>query len=155
MKEKMMVEKKIKNSVISKTPWGEVDKTKLGQKLAELGNKSYIKETYLVVGDYEKRSTWKFPHHELLGGDLVVNKNGVIAAYQALRGARHDPNISPTQKKEAAKHLLRHYRTMKQQKEIEEIPEELYDMTKQFMIEEMIEKIDKMLSVLDKNNSKV
>ena len=147
-----MIEKKIKNNVISEKPWGEIDKTKLGDTLFELGEKSCIKETYLVVEDYEKRSTWKFPHHEFDGKDLVVNKNGVIAAYQALRGARNNPDISTKQKKEEAKHLLKHYKEMKKQKLIDEIPEELSDMAKQFLVEEMAEKVDKMLSVLDKKD---
>jgi len=135
----MSKEKAIKNNVISTKAWSEVDKTALGQKLAELGKESYIKECYLVVGDIEKRSTWKFPHHELQGEDLVVNKNGVISAYQALRGARNDPNISVVEKRDASRHLLKHYREMKRQNLIEEIPQELEEMVKEF--EAQVEKI--------------
>jgi HK97 family phage prohead protease len=124
-------EKAIRNSIISTTPWGDVDKTRLGEQLAELGKKSYIGEAYLIVGDYEKRSTWKFPHHELKGEDLVVNKNGVIAAWAALQGARNKPNISPKEKRDAARHLLRHYNEMKKQGLIEEVPQELKDMIKE------------------------
>ena len=123
-------EKAIKNSEISTRAWSEVDKTKLGQDLVDLGKTSYIKEAYLVVGDIEKRSTWKFPHHELKGGDLIVNKNGVTAAYAALQGARNNPDISNDEKQASAKHLLRHYREMKKQGLIEEIPSELEDMAK-------------------------
>ena len=123
-------EKAIKNSEISTKAWSDVDKTKLGQDLADLGKTSYIKEAYLVVGDVEKRSTWKFPHHELKGGDLIVNKNGVTAAYAALQGARNNPDISNDEKQASAKHLLKHYREMKKQGLIEEIPSELEDMAK-------------------------
>lgn len=124
--------KAIKNSVISDTAWSEVDKTKLGQDLAELGNKSYINEAYLVVGDYEKRSTWKFPHHEYKAGDLIVNRNGVVSAFAALQGARNNPKISIAEKSKAAKHLLKHYRELKKQGFVEEIPTELENMAKEF-----------------------
>ncbi len=144
-KEIHMEEKAIKNSVISEKPWSEVDKIALGQKLAEMGKESYIKECYLVIGDIEKRSTWKFPHHELDGNDLVVNKNGVVAAYQALRGARQNPNISPTDKKAAAKHLLKHYREMIKQEKIGDIPQDLQDIGKELelMVEEFDNQIEK------------
>ena len=123
-------EKAIKNSEISTRAWSEVDKTKLGQDLAELGKESYIKEAYLVVGDIEKRSTWKFPHHELKGEDLVVNKNGVTSAYAALQGARNNPDITSEDKKASAQHLLKHYREMKKQGLVEEIPSDLEEMAK-------------------------
>jgi len=135
----MGIEKAIKNNVISDKAWGDVDKTALGQKLADLGKENYIKECYLVVGDVEKRSTWKFPHHELQGEDLVVNKNGVISAYQALRGARNNPNISAVEKRDASRHLLKHYREMLKQEMISEIPADLEEMAKEF--EAQVEKI--------------
>ena len=144
------VEKAIKNNVISEKAWGDINKTKLGDALFELGKKSYIKETYLIVNDYEKRSTWKFPHHELQKENLVVNKNGVITAYQALRGARNNPDISAKEKKNAAQHLLKHYKEMKKQGVVEEIPSELKDMTKQFILEDMNDKVDEMLNIISK-----
>ena len=135
----LLMEKAIKNSTISERAWSDVDKTALGQKLAELGNASYIREAYLVVRDIEKRSTWKFPHHELTsGGDLVVNKGGVVSAYAALKGARNEPAISAEEKKEAARHILKHYRELLKQEKIEEIPQDLLDMVKEF--EELVEK---------------
>ncbi len=135
----VFMEKAIKNSTISERAWSDVDKTALGQKLAELGKASYIREAYLVVRDIEKRSTWKFPHHELTSnGDLVVNKGGVVSAYAALKGARNEPAITAQEKKAAAKHILKHYRELLKQEKIEEIPQDLLDMVKEF--EEMEKK---------------
>ena len=131
-----VTKKEIKNKEISTKAWGDVDKTKLGQDLAELGKSSYIKEAYLVVGDVEKRSTWKFPHHEYKNGDLVVNKGGVVAAYEALQGARNNPDISAEEKTASAKHLLKHYKELKAQEMIEEIPSELEDMAKGIIVTE-------------------
>jgi HK97 family phage prohead protease len=139
-----MQTKAIKNNVISDRPWSEVDKTKLAEMLYEKGDKAYIDEAYLVVGDYEKRSTWKFPHHEFDGTDLIVNKNGVIAAWAALQGARANPNISPAEKLKAAKHLYKHYSEMLKQGYISEIPQELQDMVKELEaeVEKMFEDLE-------------
>jgi len=127
-----VAEKAIKNSSISERPWGDVNKTALKQKLAEMGNASYIKEAFLVVRDLEKRSEWKFPHHELVNGDLVVNKGGVQSAFAALKGARNEPNISAQEKKAAARHLLKHYREMEKQGVIDAVPEDLIELSKEF-----------------------
>jgi len=124
--------KAINNTKVSDKPWSEVNKTELKQKLEEYGNASYIKEAFLVVRDVEKRSTWKFPHHEFNNGELILNKGGVVSAYAALKGARNEPAISTAEKKEAAKHLLKHYRLLKEKGMIEEIPEDLINMAKEF-----------------------
>jgi len=126
---KSLETKAIKNDVVSTKPWSEIDKTELRNKVAEKGPR-YIKETYLVVPDIELKSTWKFPHHELQGNDLVLNRDGVIAAWAALQGARSRPNISPEQKLQAAKHLLKHYKTLKEKGYVKEIPSELSEMVK-------------------------
>jgi HK97 family phage prohead protease len=131
-KEKIYTSKRISNDKVSEKPWSEVNKTELKQKLDEKGDASYIREAFLVVRDVEKRSTWKFPHHQLEGEDLVLNKGGVVSAYAALKGARNEPAISTEEKKNAAAHLLKHYRTLKSKGLIEEIPEDLVNMAKEF-----------------------
>jgi HK97 family phage prohead protease len=135
---KALEEKAINNQKVSTKPWSEVNKTELKQKLEEEGNTSYIKEAFLVVRDVEKRSTWKFPHHEYTNGELVVNRGGVVSAYAALKGARNEPAISTAEKKDAAKHLLKHYRVLKEQGHVDEIPEDLINMAKEF--EELYQK---------------
>ena len=124
--------KAIKNDTVSDKPWSSINKSELKQQLEENGDPSYIKEAFLVVRDPEKRSTWKFPHHEYTNGDLVLNKGGVVSAYAALKGARNEPNISTAEKRDAAKHLLKHYKTLKEKGMIEEIPEDLIQMSKEF-----------------------
>jgi hypothetical protein len=45
---------------------------------------------------------------------VILNRNGLIAAVAALAGARTEegPNLTPEQKRKAARHLLRHYRNL-------------------------------------------
>lgn len=121
--------KTIKNKKVSDKKWSEVDKTALKSFVLQKG-KAYVEEAFLVVPDPELKSTWKFPHHEADGNDLILNRGGVIAAWASLMGARQKPNLSPEQKLKAAKHLLKHYRVLKQQELVDEIPQELLDMTK-------------------------
>src|SRR5690606_17238851 len=45
-------------------------------------------------------------------GRIVLNRAGLIAAAAALAGARSEPNLTPEQKRQAARHLLRHYREL-------------------------------------------
>jgi len=68
--------------------WGDVDKTKLPR------------IAHAVMGDPNKKTTWKYPHHHIAnGGDLndigvfttgtmYLNTGGVNAAWAALHGAR-------------------------------------------------------------------
>ena len=125
---KSMETKAIKNSTISTKPWGDVDKTALAHKVQDLGIK-YINEAYLYVGDPEKVSTYKLPHHEVRGGDLIVNKNGVQAAYAALQGAHgNKPDLSSDELAKAKAHLRKHYREMISQGIIDEMPEGLKEV---------------------------
>src|SRR5690606_22281774 len=56
---------------------------------------------------------WWGPHHEVReNGDVVLNVNGLVAAAQALAGARAEPDLTPEQRRAAARHLLRHYREL-------------------------------------------
>lgn len=40
------------------------------------------------MGDPEKKSTWKYPHHWVSNGKLYLHKGGLNAAWQAANGAR-------------------------------------------------------------------
>jgi len=118
----------IKKTVSTKE-WGEVDKSKIWQKLKDgiaeglAGVKQAVREVYATVKtnvneDLTKADTWG-PHHEIReNGDVVLNKAGLFAAAAALAGARTEPDLTPEQKEAARKHLLRHY------KELEEEPPE-------------------------------
>jgi len=112
---------RIKKGTVSSRSWGEVNKSEIWQKLkaglkegAE-GVREAIREMYAVVkadinADLTQADCWG-PHHEIQqDGGLVLNRGGFIAAAQALAGARAEPDLTPAQRREAAQHLLRHYR---------------------------------------------
>ena len=120
----------IDNDTVSYAAWSGIDKTKLGVILFESGDEKAIKECFGVVPDVTKRSTWKFPHHELVkrgenSYDLVLNYNGLMAAYKAFRGARRKPNLTPDQRASLKAHLRRHFRHLVQLGDYDEIPEAL------------------------------
>ena len=112
----------ITNSVSNKD-WSSVDKSRIWRMLKQgleegaEGVTSAIREVYAVVkADINKELTledcWG-PHHEIRDdGSIVLNRAGLIAAAAALSGARSEPDLSPAQKSQAARHLLRHYREL-------------------------------------------
>ena len=121
---------KIDNNSVVNGSWGSVNKTELGQKLSESKDNSAIREAYLFVGDVEKRSTWKFPHHVLAGDTLKVHIGGVHSAAQRLVSSGETETDIP--KSAAAKHLLKHYRVMK-----ETPPESLTDLSRSLTIDQL------------------
>jgi hypothetical protein len=113
---------RINKSDVSNKSWGDVDKSKIWARLKEAlqndeaGAKAAVKEMYAVVmaeinEDLTQADCWG-PHHEIRGDEIVLNRNGVIAAVQALSGARAEPNLSDAQFEEARRHLLRHYKEL-------------------------------------------
>lgn len=108
---------------VSNADWGSVDKSRiwrlLNQGLGERaeGTAAAVREVYAVViaavdKDLTQADCWG-PHHEVRDdGKIVLNKAGLIAAAAALAGARSEPNLTPQQKRQAARHLLRHYREL-------------------------------------------
>lgn len=113
---------KINKDKVSNKAWGDVDKSKIWKRLKEAlqndeeGAKQAVREMYAVVKaeineDLTQADCWG-PHHEIIGDELVLNKNGVIAAVQALAGARAEPNLSDEEWEEARKHLARHYKEL-------------------------------------------
>jgi hypothetical protein len=56
---------------------------------------------------------------------VILNRNGLIAAAVALAGARtkEGPNLTPEQKRKAARHLLRYHRNLEM--ELPETPRKL------------------------------
>lgn len=108
---------------VSTADWESVDKSRIWQMLktgleegAE-GIAAAVREVYAVVkvpvnGDLTQADCWG-PHHEIRDdGRIVLNRAGLIAAVTALAGARSEPNLTPLQKRQAARHLLRHYREL-------------------------------------------
>ncbi len=54
--------------------------------------------------------SYKLPHHDVVDGKLVTHRRGVIAAMQALLGARGGVAIPDADKRRVYAHLARHYR---------------------------------------------
>jgi len=127
---------KINSSKVSKRSWGDVDKSALGKALADgyaEGDvtRAQISEVYAYVPpeafgkDAEGKPEFSYskawgPHHEISGGEIVLNAGGLGAAAAALAGARSEPSLSTAAKASAASHLRKHYRQNK-----EEVPEGL------------------------------
>jgi len=65
--------------------------------------------------DAENRSTvgaYKLPHHDVEGGNLVLNRAGLIAAGGAVQGARGGVDIPAADILRVKSHLGRHYRAL-------------------------------------------
>lgn len=110
------------NSIVSGS-WGDIDKTSLANELKEANSPAAIRETYLFVGDLSLTTTWKFPHHILVGDTLKVHRGGVHAAAQRLVSSGATATDIP--KRAAARHLIKHYKAMG-----EEPPESLVELSK-------------------------
>ncbi|GAW29185.1 hypothetical protein, partial [Carboxydocella sp. ULO1] len=119
------------SKTVSNKPWGDVDKTAIRNILVQgleegaEGVREAIREVYAVIRgeslEDAPSQNWVMPHHEVRDdGQIVINRNGLIAAAAALAGARAEPSLTPQQKRQAAKHLARHYRELEM-----ELPESL------------------------------
>lgn len=118
-----MPEKFTITDTVSTADWGDVDKSRIWRLLKQgleegaEGTAAAIRETYAVVKatvnkDLTQADTWG-PHHEVRDdGRIIINRAGLIAAAAALAGARSEPNLTPQQKRQAARHLLKHYRQL-------------------------------------------
>ncbi|MGI6078780.1 MAG: hypothetical protein ACOYCB_11610 [Fastidiosipilaceae bacterium] len=118
-----MPEKFTITDTVSTADWGDVDKSRIWRLLKQgleegaEGTAAAIREIYAVVKatvnkDLTQADTWG-PHHEVRDdGRIIINRAGLIAAAAALVGARSEPNLTPQQKRQAARHLLRHYREL-------------------------------------------
>ena len=118
-----MPEKFTITDTVSTADWESVDKSRIWTLLKQgieegaEGTAAAVREVYAVVkvpvnGDLAQADCWG-PHHEIRDdGRIVLNRAGLIAAVTALAGARSEPNLTPQQKRQAARHLLRHYREL-------------------------------------------
>ncbi len=65
-----------------------------------------------VTGDGTKLGDFHFPHHEINGGKLTVNREGVSAGIAAINGGRGGAKFdSDAEKKAVFSHLARHYQS--------------------------------------------
>lgn len=118
-----MPEKFSITDTVSTADWGSVDKSRIWRLLKQgieegaEGIAAAVHEVYAVVKgvvneDLTQSHCWG-PHHEIRDdGRIVLNRAGLITAAAALAGARNEPNLTPQQKRRAARHLLKHYRQL-------------------------------------------
>ena len=108
---------------VSTADWSGVDKIRIRNMLIQgleegaEGIRGAVREVYAVIRganlEDAPSQNWVMPHHEVRDdGRIVLNRAGLIAAAAALAGARSEPNLTPQQKRQAARHLLRHYREL-------------------------------------------
>lgn len=118
-----MPEKFTITDTVSTADWGSVDKARIRNMLVKgleekaEGVREAIREVYAVIRGVNLEDApsqnWVMPHHEIRDdGRIVLNRAGLIAAAAALAGARSEPNLTPQQKRQVARHLLRHYREL-------------------------------------------
>jgi len=111
----------INNKNVPGTAWSEINKTELRNRLQTAleegvaGVADAIRECYAVIRgetlEDAPSENWVMPHHNLNRNNvLVLLRSGLIAAAGALAGARAEPDLTAEQKRQAARHLLRHYR---------------------------------------------
>lgn len=97
------------NTVDENEPsWGDVDKTALPR------------QAFADMGEPDKKSTWKYPHHWVKGGtkkddngiwedgELLLHRGGLNAAWAAANGARSGQKASP----EVIAHLRAHRKAL-------------------------------------------
>ena len=111
----------IKNQTLDPGRWDAVDKsaqwatlkagiTEKAERVAEAVQEMYAVVKAEVTEDLTLEATWG-PHHTIRqDGTLVLNRGGMIAAAAALADARAEPDLTLEQKRQAARHLLRHFR---------------------------------------------
>lgn len=130
--EKGYVQKNEQVPDISTKDWKDVNKSDLSSQLFEANDESLIKDAYLAVGDVANKSSWKFPHHELVDGELKLNKSGLASALSALKGAHLDNHFADDVMAEAVAHLVKHYNELMERDSAIEMPEDLAEMAKQY-----------------------
>jgi len=116
--------------------------------LEEEDFKALVDEVFGIVRGYEKAEEWKLPHHAVSVEDDVVSvsvsKQGLLAASQALSGARGGVVATGEEKQAAAQHLLRHYEELEL-----EAPENLMKMGESVKFAEVFYETDKISVKLD------
>ncbi|MGV8164639.1 MAG: hypothetical protein ACLKAK_07265 [Alkaliphilus sp.] len=120
----------INNTRISNKAWEDVDKTLLQSNLLEMLKEerpmaeAAVRECHAIIKsetlEDAPSQNWLMPHHVISGNNLILNRGGMIKAAKTLVDARDELNLTLEQRREAANHLLRHFK----QKEVNLHPPE-------------------------------
>ena len=127
------------NEKVSDKPWGDVDKTALHNDIVMASNyESLAKEAYLILeeGWETNASNAKYPHHEIVDGELVVNADGLSTALGFLKSQKTQGNISDEDYDSGINHLKRNYDEADLEFPDDEEDDDTEDMTKEFSVEE-------------------
>lgn len=95
---------------------------------------------YRDADNKDNFGAYKLPHHKIQGGELVTSERGVIAAGNAIEGARGGVDLPEGQVSEARSHLTNHY--------------EQFDRVPPWQDNESEEEVDKM-DIREKIKSKL
>ena len=122
--------------------WSKVDKSALLAAIEANGVEGIPEEAYLIVKDPKDSSTWKFPHHGFVDMEgLSLLKGGLISAFSGLKGAKDDETHSLQNKYDASLHLIKHFTELLEEGSVDNIPEDLIELSKYF--EEKLMAIEK------------
>jgi len=96
-------------------------------------------------------SGYKLPHHDVVDGELKVVWRGVVAAMQALLGARGGVDIPESDREAVYRHLANHYR------QFDEEPPALHGEVNEKMDNknEIVEKLEAEIKKLKEENEKL
>ena len=122
--------------------WSSVDKSALLATIEANGVEGIPEEAYLIVKDSKDSSTWKFPHHDFDMEGLSLLKGGLISAFSALKGAKDDASHSTEDKLNAAKHLIKHFSELLEEGSVDNVPEDLIELSTYLEEKLMAEKKD-------------
>jgi hypothetical protein len=78
----------------------------------ESHREKYAQGFTFVHGDGTTLANYSLPHHEVVGGELKVNRHGVSAAIAAVNGARGGVDMSESDRRGAYGHLAKHMEAM-------------------------------------------
>ena len=108
--------------------WKDVDKAVLKEAALGSTNEEFVDDLYLLVKDYSDSETFKFPHHEVVGEALKLNKGGLQSAFSAFKGAVGEGILSLEERELGITHLYGHYRELAMADIITEVPQDLEKM---------------------------
>ncbi len=116
-------------TVDNEPDWASVDKTALPR------------NAFADMGDPDKKSTWKYPHHWIKGGtkkddngiwiagEMYLHRGGLTVAWQAANGARSGQKAS----QEVLDHLQKHRKALGMDSEAEVLVDEAKKRRDAFM----------------------
>lgn len=105
--------------------------------------------------DPENFGSYKLPHHDVVNGRLVTVWRGVVAAMQALLGARGGVDIPTSDRRAVYRHLAAHYEDFdKEPPEMEYKIEQTLE-TENRMLKDQIEKLQEKIKGLCEEKKKL